>query len=163
MPEALKAVKDSSDLPEYSLSRDNLMLQWQLLRNKARVIERSGGTVPYITINGAPAGGSRSELLRGENLQEAGHEPGLAAASPSENGQAGGPGSGQAGSEAGLMPSGRGAETDPMPGNNADMGAAAGNGAAGFIFNNATIFETCSDESGQDCGTAAPAKPGELP
>ncbi len=163
MPEALKAVKDSPNLPEYSLSRDNLMLQWQLLRNKARVIERSGGTVPYITINGAPVNGPRSGVLPGENLQDAGQESGSAVASQSESGQAGGPGSEPAGSEVGLMRSDRGAGTDPMPGNNAVMGADVRGGSAGLIFNNATMFETCSDESGQDCGQATPGTPGELP
>ncbi|MBQ4133485.1 MAG: hypothetical protein IJD04_07130 [Desulfovibrionaceae bacterium] len=138
MPAALKAVKASSSLPEYSLSRDNLLLQWRLLRNKAVVIERSGGTVPYITINGVPGGGVQPEALRGERLDA---EPGSSAAYYENRTD-------------GIRNDAAEAAVSSLP----DSGAAGSAGDTGetdggsdFIFGNATSFETCTDEIGENC------------
>ena len=150
MPAALQAVKNSPALPEYALNRDNLLLQWQLLRNKATVIERSGGAVPYITINGAPADEAPLETLHGEGLDKLTNS---APSSRQERNDASSAAANQGSTNPGTaLFEQDGAESSlRMHPDSAKNGTAPGAADFGLLLNNATGFTTCTDEGGQNC------------
>ena len=148
MPDALRAVKaNASERPEFVWSKDNLLLQWQLLRNKATVIERSGGSVPYITINGLPVSGANPEVVPGENLKEV-----YVAPEPSEEPQAQTGGNARPrDSQPGDLPDLRN-EINLGRADDADSASSdVSGGEDGFLFGNTTSFATCSDEDPENC------------
>lgn len=126
MPGALKdVIADSSARPAFTWTWDNIMLQWQIWRNKSTIWERNSGFVPYITIGGFATGGRNPEIVQGENLGETvrvAPVPPVQTDVPS------------------LREGGSFGDTDVEP--LLDTGQ---------MFGNATSFGVCSDESPENC------------
>lgn len=143
LPDALNYVlANQPNTDEVPISKNTLLLRWQLLRNKTTVMQSSGGIVPYITFKGLPissASGKEQQILQGQRLDQ-------------EQDSAARP-EGQ--SDLNTKPSQIGGAEIPGEHSpaNATMPANSGHTLEGNVdlFGNSTGFATCTEESPENC------------